>query len=905
VAGRAAELGAVERFLAAGGAGRVLVVCGEPGIGKSTVWQAGAGLARSQGFAVWSARPGEAEAQLSFAGLADLLDGAGAGVLAGLPVPQRWALEVAVRRAEPDLVPPEPLAIAAGLLGALRAAAGAGPVLVAVDDLPWLDAASAGALIFAARRLAGADVRYLIARRGGRPTELERVLEAAGVARVELGPLSFGAISGLLAGRLARPLPRRVARQVFQASGGNPLFALELGRAVAERGLPEIGAGLPVPEVLGELFGARVEALQPPVRRALLAVALSAGLTGQELAAVAGPLAAEDAAAAGVLVAEGGRVRAAHPLLAAAAAGQAGAAERRDLHAALAAAVADPVLAARHRALSATAPDAGLAGEVAAAAAAAAARGAVADAAELAGQAVRLTPAGNREYDGRLLALARYLISAGEHSRATALLTERVGALPPGPVRAAAYLLLGEGAELSAEEEYLARAAADSAAAPGLRAQALARRAALQVTTRVARIGQAAQMAGQALAAAPPAGSDAEREALVALAWARVLRGRGVEDLLERSAALSPVTSGLWDSSVDRPAGVRLAFRGELAAAREVFGQLLVAAEQRGEVRSGAVFTAQLCEVELRAGDTVAAARALAELEQWTVLEPDAAELQVRLQAVLAAVRGDPGHAQALAAQVLQASGPDTFQWDRLEARRAAGVAALLARDPQQAATSLAAVWEHTQREGVEDPGAFPVAGDLAEALAQAGRANEADQVIGRLARLAAAQEHPWGLATADRSAAMAGLARGYDEAAAAQLAGAAAAYQALGLGWDAARALLVLGRAQRRAKKRAAARDCLEQARAGFDRLGCPGWAQAAAAELDRISGRRAAPAGGLTPGERRVAELAAAGLSNKQVAGQLYLSVATVEAHLSRVYAKLGIRSRAQLARRLGAPA
>ena len=151
----------------------------------------------------------------------------------------------------------------------------------------------------------------------------------------------------------------------------------------------------------------------------------------------------------------------------------------------------------------------------------------------------------------------------------------------------------------------------------------------------------------------------------------------------------------------------------------------------------------------------------------------------------------------------------------------------------------------------------------------------------------------------------MAALAGGYEEAAAAQLAGAAAAYRALGLGFDADRALLVLGRAQRRAKKRAAARQCLQAARAGFEALGCPGWARAAAAELDRVSGRRPAPAGGLTPGERRVAELAAAGLPNKEIAAQLYLSVSTVEAHLSRVYAKLGVRSRAQLARRLGAPA
>jgi DNA-binding CsgD family transcriptional regulator len=385
------------------------------------------------------------------------------------------------------------------------------------------------------------------------------------------------------------------------------------------------------------------------------------------------------------------------------------------------------------------------------------------------------------------------------------------------------------------------------------------------------------------------------------------MRGRGIEDLLERSAAVPPGTVSLYHSSVDYQAGVRLTYRGELARAREVFGGLRAAAEERGEARSVMTFTVHLFEIELRAGDTAAAARTLDEVAQyeaaqWAALEP----VQVigwRVRALLAAVRGDPGRAAALAARVLQASSPHASELDRLEARRAAGLAALLARDPERAAGSLAAVWEHTVREGVEDPGAFPVAGDLAEALAEAGQFEAATRVIGRLGRLAAAQQHPWGLATADRSAAVVSLAGGYDEAAAAQLAQAAAAYRALGLGFEAARALLVLGRAQRRARKRAAARQSLEAARAGFEALGCPGWAKAAAAQLDRVSGRRAAPAGGLTPGERRVAELVASGLSNKQVAEQLYISATTVDTHLRKVYAKLGVTSRAQLARRLAA--
>ena len=105
--GRTSELGEVERFLAPGSAARALVLCGEPGIGKSTVWEAGVALARSRGFAALCARASEAETQLSFAGLADLIDATDPGVLTGLPAPQRHALEVAVRRAEPAGPPPE------------------------------------------------------------------------------------------------------------------------------------------------------------------------------------------------------------------------------------------------------------------------------------------------------------------------------------------------------------------------------------------------------------------------------------------------------------------------------------------------------------------------------------------------------------------------------------------------------------------------------------------------------------------------------------------------------------------------------------------------------------------------------------------------------------------------------
>jgi DNA-binding CsgD family transcriptional regulator len=869
------------------------------------LWEVGVELARSEGFETLCARASEAEAQLSFAGLADLLEAVDWGLLAGLPAPQRRALEVAVRRAESEGAPPDSLTISAGLLGALRLLSGRARVLVAVDDLPWLDRASAAALAFAARRLGGEEVRFLVSRRDGRASELERALERAGVARVELGALSFGAISRLLSDRLSGSLPRRVARRVFESAHGNPLFALELGRTLVERGLPEVGAALPVPGGLDELFGARVEALAPDVRRALLAVALSAGLSGEELGRIVDPPAIEDARAAGVLILDGTRVRASHPLLAAAASGQSGTREQRELHLALAEAVSDQTLRARHLALAATPPDAGLAGELAATAAGAAQLGALQDAIELARHALRLTPPDEDGYRERVLALARYLTSAGEHPRAAELLGERMDALPAGPARAAAHLLLAEAATTaSADEEHLDKAIAESASDPGLRSQALARRARLLAQNQFQRIAEAERVAGEALVTAGD--PDAERRALAALGWARVVRGRAVDELLERSGELAPGASSLYDGSVELPAGVRLAFRGELAQAREVFRRLLVSADERGEARSGLVLILQLVYVELRAGDTAAAARLLEEWDQWSALEPEAWIARACLEAVLAAVRGQPDRAKELAARMLEASESDS--WGRLlgwlEAQRALGLVGLLERAPERAIASLGAVWEHTVREGVDDPGAFPVAGDLVEALAESGRFEEANEVIGRLDRLACEQRHPWGLATLKRSLAAVALADGYEDRAAAQLSGAADDYRGLGIGFESARALLFLGRVQRRSKKQAAARDSLEQARSAFERLGCPGWAGLAGAELDRVSGRARAASGGLTPSEQRVAELVAGGLSNKEVAAQLYVSVYTVEAHLSNAYAKLGIRSRTQLTQRLGTP-
>jgi DNA-binding NarL/FixJ family response regulator len=309
-----------------------------------------------------------------------------------------------------------------------------------------------------------------------------------------------------------------------------------------------------------------------------------------------------------------------------------------------------------------------------------------------------------------------------------------------------------------------------------------------------------------------------------------------------------------------------------------------------------------LCELELRAGRWDDVERMLADwaasldsaLLIWPMFE--------RCRALLAAGRGDVAAAQRWAGRAVGLAETTGVRWDWLEATRALGVAALLAKDLPEAVSRLSSVWEHTQREGVLDPGAFPAGPDLVEALAETEAYDAAQAVVDVLAEEADAQGHPWARASARRGAAVVEIhGDAYTESAGAALEEAAEGYRAMGLAFDEARTLLALGRAQRRAKKWGAARDTLERAVAAFEAIGSPGWAQDTRAELERVGARRSVTTGGLTATERRVAELAVEGLANKEIARTLVVTVNTVEFHLRNTYAKLGIRSRVQLASRL----
>jgi DNA-binding CsgD family transcriptional regulator len=902
IVGRDSELAVLGEFVGSSESRRALVLAGGPGIGKTTLWEAGVELARRRGLRVLSARASGAETQLAFAALTDVLDGVDSEELSALPPPQLLALEVALLRAEPTGDGPPPTAVSVGFLNALRTLAARQPLLLALDDVQWLDAASAEAVAFAVRRLDGHDVRLLAAKRSGSGSLLEHAYGPKGLQRIEVRALSIGATQRLLVERLGLRLPRHVLRRIVASTLGNPLFALELGRTLLDRGPMGLGEDVPLPDTVEELLGTRVATLPDTVRTLVLAVALSGDLRTWQVAAIAAPGALDEAVELGVLVVDGDRLRPAHPLFATAAKSRARPSERRELHAALAALTTDEEARALHLAFAAEGPDDEVADVLARSAADAAARGARHDAVVLAKHALRLTAEGAAERIDRVLALGEYLEAAGDGQGITDLLIPELDSVPRGRARARALLLLTNSVVDSNDDirRYLDEALAESADDPSLRAFALLEIAENDAVIRVQRIPAAEAWALEALPTARAAGVDLERRALYALAWPRALRGRSIDDLCERFRSASDAA---WRVGIspDRVAAQRLVWRGEVVQARATLAELLALADDQGESYSYLLQRLHMCQLELRIGDCEATVRLLDEWAQssermmWPMYE--------RCRALLGAARGVPDDAERWAAETLARAQATGTGWDRLEALRARGTAALLAHDPARAAASLRTVWEHTRREGVDEPGVFPVAPDLVEALVELAETDEARSVTDRLEELARQQQHPWGLATAKRCDAVVRLAAdpNGEEDAATGLAEAADAYGELGLPFDRARSLLTLGRARRRLRKWATARASLEEAAAEFDQLGATGWREEARSEQERVGGRRPQASGDLTPSEQRVVELAADGLSNKEIAQTLFVSVRTVEVHLKHAYAKLGVRSRAQLARHL----
>ncbi|MGZ4384832.1 MAG: AAA family ATPase, partial [Gaiellaceae bacterium] len=445
VVGRDDVLAAIADFLE-GAPGSALVLEGSAGIGKTTVWLAALELARERGFEVLSARPTGAEVSLSLAGLGDLLRGIPRRAMELLPAPQSRAIAVALAEEDAGGERIDGHVLGIALLNLLLARAEGSRVLLAIDDLQWLDESSGAVVVFALRRIGGADIRLLAARRDepGKPLPLglEQSLDEGSLRRIDLGPLSEGAIRRLLRQRLGLSVSRSQLHAVYGATGGNPFFALELARA----GLRMDDEGLiHLPGSLEALVRQRLQSLPAATRDALLYVAALSEprLVVLERARALGQL--EPAIEAGILGLEGEVLRFDHPLIAAAAWRMGTAERRRAVHLALAEASDDQEQRARHLALGTTVADAGVAALVESAAALARARGAPAAAAELLDRALELTPAEDTEPWGRRVAAAAAAHAvAGSWERVVALGEEARERLPAGPDRAAVLVAAAE-----------------------------------------------------------------------------------------------------------------------------------------------------------------------------------------------------------------------------------------------------------------------------------------------------------------------------------------------------------------------------------------------------------------------------------------------------------------------------
>lgn len=882
--GRARETALLAAFLddpAATG----LVLTGEAGRGKTALWEHAARAAAGRTGTVLRATPGEGEERHSFAVLQDLLVEVDLDAH-HLSEPVRRALGAALLR-ESAAGPVDAHAVNLGAHSVLAGLAGAGEVLVLVDDVQWADAASLEALSFAARRLADAPVRFLLTRRSGFDRSLlEATLVRRSLQVVEPEPLTVEETARLLREELGLTLTHLLLRQVWDQTRGNPLFVLEVGRVLRDRGLPEPGEPLDVPGEMATVLGLRVRDLPVDQRRVLLAVALDPHVVEADLVAFAGLDAVDQAVADRVVVvADGGRVRPWHPMFAAAAREAASPARRREVLARLAEVVSTPERRLRHQALVTTGPDEGLAAALSAAATAAAGRGASGTALELAELALARTPEDSAERTARLFELAERLASANEAQRLTDLLAPEVERLAPGPERGRALLLLLDGMwrdGISYAERLVERALAESGGDRAVRAAALDVKSVLAAGIRVSGVAQAMAWAEESMALGEQPDSG----------WR----------LLSASANWCRVHSGLApDPPEGPPYWKRLVWRGEMAEAERLVREAVAAAEDGGRYQEMTMLGVSMSDVLVRSGQIAEARELAAAQEDLDISARETPDTEL-LRAEVEVRYGDPEAARRWGRTARDRADELGHTWIRMEAERALAMADLQAGEPQAAADRLRAVFDHVVAAGVREPGMFPVAPELVEALVLLGRYDEARAVLAWLEEVSAEQDHPWGGAMATRSRVLLELSEGSlapaDAAATARAV--AADLEGLGLVHDAARAHLVVGAALRRQRQWGLAREQLARAAELFGRLGADGWARTARSELDRVGGRRPA-AGELSAAERETVRLAAAGVANKSIARQLQVAVSTVEAHLTRAYAKLGVRSRAQLASRL----
>jgi DNA-binding CsgD family transcriptional regulator len=893
--GRDEELAALRTFLTGNDEGpAALVLEGEAGIGKSALWLASVAEAEVAGLRVLRARPAEVEQGLTHAGLGDLLEGVLEDVGSVLSTPRRRALEIVLLRERASGQPVDDRALAVAVRDVLEALCDRGPVLIAVDDVQWFDPSSTAALAFALRRLSASRLLLLLARRvvdRSQPSELERALGAERVERLPVGPLSVGALHQFLRDRLSRPFARQTLLRVHERSRGNPFFALELAR-VLDADLDPFSP-LPVPETLDELVRARLSGLPPSTREAL-AFAAAVGTDSEPLlerAGVAGAL--RPAFEAHVIERDAGMIRFTHPLLAAAVYQDLGE-QRRSLHERIAELSDDPLVRSRHLAHSRDLPDAEVARQLDDAAALAAERGAVAMAAELAEQAQRLTPPeAVVDRHRRTLAAARAHSASGEWTRARTLASDLLRDAKEGELRAEALVLLAELEGIDASVGLLEQAAREAAGRPALLSMIQCRLA------WATRFESGAEHARAALELA----EQLDDEVLLG-------RARAVQAVLGWFAG-DPDASPL----PQRPHDFALAVGGELRVQEAM--QAVVNTLAPASMRAGARALLEREHGEWRDRNEPRSARALWGLAwvefwagHWELAASHAAHahdiaIQYGLEvpqdhlpiAVVAVHRGRLELAREHSERALQLA-QEQFGFEPPQHIAVLGLAALWSGDAPLAEQWLSMAERHAAELGWREPSLRWWSADYAELLLGLGRTTEAAGFVDVWEADAVRVGREWVLAHVTRCRGLAAAAEGDSGRSQLLLERAVEQHEAVGDPYGRARALLALGSARRRLRQKRAARDAIGAALAAFDDLGAEVWAQKARTELGRIGGRTREQ--GLTAAERRVAALVAQGQTNREVAGALFLGERTVASHLTHIYAKLGIRSRVELARR-----
>jgi DNA-binding CsgD family transcriptional regulator len=912
IVGREEELGSLSGFLDARpeqpGA-RALALEGEAGIGKSTLWRIAAGDAAARGLRVLTTQPAEAERGLAHAGLGDLFEDVLVDVGRELTAPRRRALEAALLVGDGAGDPVDARALGVAVRSVLELLAADGVVL-AIDDLQWLDAPSAAALAFALRRLGTADVRLLWTRRLGAPHQgigLENALDER-VERIRVGPLSVGAMHGVLRSALGRAIPRPTLLRLHEVSGGNPFYALELARALGDADAAhDPTQPLPVPERLEELVSARLAGFSGETREALVLASADARLAPSHLlAAGVDPDALAPALDAGVVDLERESVRFTHPLLASVLYQGLTVERRRQAHRTLAGVVADPLARARHLALSTDAQDAELSGILEEAATLADGLGASSVAAELAEHAIRLTPEGERlALDRRSAVAARAHRATGEVERARTVAEAFLARAEPGPERAEALALCAE-----VTGNGIAHAVAlqrEALSEPGVSAtQRVSLHQRLSLNLRFHEGLDAAEE--QALAAVELAEElDDDGLRAVALGGLALLRFNaakgGALELAERAFALAAAADDRQRVAAEFTYGHVLVWSHELERARPLFERIYEEWSDRDETHA-AMALWYLSMTELRAGRLELADRYAADSRELVGAYAQAgteSPTSFFPSALVAAHRGDLARARELAHECLQRS--------ELHDTRLAGPLGILGLVELWSGDAAAADRCFAGGERIphppdhSDPNMAWWRLEHVEALLGLGRVDDAVARLDPLEAAARRLGREWAIAHATRCRGRVAAARGEVPEAVALLEDAVAAHAGIGDEFGRGRALLALGAVRRRARQKRPARDAIEAAVAAFEGIGAAGWAARAREELGRIGGRTRIE--GLTPAERRVADLVAEGRTNAEVAAALFLAERTVASHLTHVYGKLGVRSRTELSRKLGSKA